>query len=232
VLTGTDTHLEDGNRKVLAILHAGMAGSTPSDLRSDAWVIRQNALRLLAALREFLDKFAGPRAANLARRIEARVEHGVSRDAAALTAIDGIGPTRASKLATGGLASPADVVDAGVEELSRAGLSDGVAERVVKRAKSLPRIEIEWENFPDTIAKGANDMREVTIRNRGGAARVGLRVTVNGVEMSQKTMYLSDQTTVPVAVFGAQDELEFRIEATFPELPLAPVYESRPVVVE
>ncbi|QCJ46743.1 DEAD/DEAH box helicase [Haloprofundus sp. MHR1] len=232
VLAGVDTTLEDGNRKVLAILHAGMAGSTPADLRSDAWVIRQNALRLLAALREFLDEFAGPRAANLARRIEARVEHGVSRDAAALTAVDGIGPTRASKLATGGLASPADVVDAGVEELTRAGLSDGVAERVVERAKSLPRLEIEWGAFPESIARGESEMREVTVKNVGGAARTGLRVTVNGVEMSQKTTYLSDQTTVPVAVFGAQDELEFRVEAAFPELPLAPVVDSRTVVVE
>jgi len=58
-------------------------------------VIRQNALRLLAALSEFLDRFAGPRAANLACRVEARVEHGVSREAVALTAIEGVGSGRA-----------------------------------------------------------------------------------------------------------------------------------------
>jgi len=60
ILDGHDTELEDGHRKVFAILLAGMADSIPSDLRSDAWVIRQNALRLLAALSEFLDRFAGP----------------------------------------------------------------------------------------------------------------------------------------------------------------------------
>jgi len=60
ILDGRDTDLEDGHRKVFAILLAGMADSIPSDLRSDAWVIRQNALRLLAALSEFLDRFAGP----------------------------------------------------------------------------------------------------------------------------------------------------------------------------
>jgi replicative superfamily II helicase len=229
VLTGVDSALEDGHRKVLAILNASMTGSTPSDLRSDAWVIKQNALRLLAALREFLDRFAGPRAANLARRVEARVDHGVSRDAVALTAIDGIGAGRASTLATGGLQTPRDVIDAGVAELTRAGLSEGVAERVIERARDLPAIELDWGAFPDRIGRGESEMREVTVRNVGGAARAGIRVTVNEVEMTQKTVYLSDETTVPVGVFGATEELEFTIEVAFPELPLLPEADSRTV---
>ncbi len=230
VLRG-ETTLEDGHRKVLAILEASMTGSTPADLRSDAWVIRQNALRLLAALREFLDRFAGARAANLACRVEARVEHGVGRDAVGLTAIDGVGSGRAETLSTGGLASPADVVAAGSDELVRAGMSKGVAERVVERAAALPRIEVEWGDFPETIARGESEMHEVTVRTRGGNARVGVRVTVNGVEMSTKTTYLSGSTTVPVGVFGAQEELEFRIEVTYPSYPLLPSVESRAVRV-
>jgi replicative superfamily II helicase len=233
MLVGTDTDLEDGPRKVLAILRAAMTGSTPADLRSDAWVIRQNALRLLAALREFLDRFAGPEAANLAARVEARVEHGVSRDAVGLTAIDGIGSGRAGKLATGGLRSPADVIDAGEAELTRAGLTEGVAERVVESAEGLPRIEIEWGAFPDSVATGENEMREVTIRNRGGGARAGIRVTVNDVEMTTKSCYLADETTIPVGVFGGTSaEMEFTVSVTFPELPLLPVRDSLSVVVE
>ncbi|MFB6096966.1 MAG: DEAD/DEAH box helicase [Haloferacaceae archaeon] len=232
VLAGTDTHLEGGNRKVLAILRSGLSGSTPADLRSDAWVIRQNALRLLAALREFLDRFAGPRAANLARRVEARVEHGVSRDAVGLTAVDGVGPSRASSLATGGLRTPRDLVDAGVDELASAGLSEGVAERVVRNARDLPAIEVEWGAFPDAIGRGDNEMVTVGVSNVGGGARVGVRVTVNGVEMTTKTAYLSDQTTVPVGVFGTEDELEYAVEVVFPDLPLLPVTETRTVRVE
>ncbi|SEO62073.1 Replicative superfamily II helicase [Halogranum amylolyticum] len=231
VLAG-ETSLEDGHRKVLAILEASMTGSTPSELRSDAWVIRQNALRLLAALGEFLDRFTGPRAANLASRVEARVEHGVGRDAVGLTAIDGVGSGRASTLATGGLTSPTDVVDAGVSELTRAGMSAGVAERVVEAATSLPRIEVDWGAFPTTIATGENEMCDVSVRNAGGSARAGIRVTVNDVEMSQKTTYLSDAETVPVGVFGAKDELEFVVEVSFPDLPLLPYRESRVVDVE
>ena len=224
VLAGADAGLDGGNRKVLAILQAATTGSTPDDLRSDAWVIRQNALRLLAALEEFLDRFAGPRAANLAARVEARVEHGVSSDAVGLTAVDGVGAGRASSLASG--------VEAGVETLSRAGLTDSVAERVIENARSLPAIDIDWGAFPESIARGDNEMVEVAVHNQAGGARIGVRVTVNGVEMTSKTTYLSDQTAVPVGVFGADEDLEITVEIVCPELPLLPVAESRTVVVE
>ncbi|WP_136592482.1 DEAD/DEAH box helicase [Salinigranum halophilum] len=232
VLTGVDTSLDGGNRKVLAICRASMTGSTPADLRSDAWVIRQNALRLLAALREFLDTFSGPRAANLARRIEARVDHGVSRDAVGLTAVDGIGSRRASRLATAGLRTPADLVAAGVTELTRADLSEGVAERVVTSAEALPAIDIDWGAFPETVSRGTSTVQQVGVTNTGGSARTGVRVTVNDVEMTTKTTYLSDSTRVPVGVFGAtDDELTFRVEVSFPDLPLLPVHEERVVSV-
>jgi replicative superfamily II helicase len=231
VVGGAGETLDDGPRKVLAILKAGMADSTPADLRSDAWVIRQNALRLIAALREFLDRFAGPRAANLARRVEARVETGVSRDAVGLTAIDGVGAGRASNLAAAGIRSPADVVDAGAEALTAAGLSVGVADRVVAAAADLPAVAVEWGSFPTEIARGDREMRQVTVRNGGGAASVGVRVTVNGVEMTEKTCFLSGETTVPVAVFGADEDLTLRVEVTYPDLPLLPETAERDVTV-
>jgi len=232
VLSSEADHLDDGPRKVLAILRASTSDSVPADLRSDAWIIRRNALRLLAALREFLARFSGPRAANLARRLEARIEHGVSRDAVSLTAVDGIGPGRARTLAAGGLSRPADVVDAGATELEHAGLSAGVAERVVSAAADLPAIAVDWDDVPDTVAPGDSRMCEVRVRNEDGGARVGIRVTVNGVEMHEKETYLSDVTTVPVGVFGADaEELDFRVEVSFPELPIRPFVSNRTVGV-
>ncbi|ESP87966.1 DEAD/DEAH box helicase [Candidatus Halobonum tyrrellensis] len=236
VLSGADdADLEGGNRKVLAILRAAVDDRTPSDLRSDAWVIRQNALRLLGALREFLDEFAGPDAANLAARTRARIEHGVPADAVGLTAIEGVGSGRAERLATGGLATPGDVVEAGAAELVRAGLSEGVADRVVKQARGLPRATVEWGAFPDRVGAGENEMREVTVHNRGGGARAGIRVTANGVEMHEKTLYLGkgDETAVPVGVFGppGEDAVEYAVEVVYPELPLVPERESRSVRV-
>jgi replicative superfamily II helicase len=233
VLGSDADHLGDGPRKVLAILRASTSDAVPADLRSDAWIIRRNALRLLAALREFLTEFAGPRAANLARRLEARIEHGVSRDAVSLTAVDGVGAGRASTLATGGHSRPADLIDAGAAELTAAGLSEGVAERIVEAAADLPAITASWGDLPDSVAPGDSEMCEVRVRNEGGGARVGVRVTVNGVEMHAKTTYLTDVTTVPVGVFGADAaELDFHVEVSFPELPVQPFVSEETVRVE
>ncbi|PSQ16281.1 DEAD/DEAH box helicase [Halobacteriales archaeon QS_8_69_26] len=226
--------LEPGSRKVLAILRSSMADSTPAELRSDAWVIRQNALRLVAALGAFLAEFAGPAAANAAARLEARVETGVSAQAVGLTAIDGVGPARAGTLAEAGIDTPADVLAAGTAGVSAAGIPDGVAERVVDRARDLPAVAVEWGSFPDRIGAGESDPREVTVRNRGGGATAGLRVTVNGREMTATETYLGDEETLPVPVFGApdRDELTFAVEAVFPDLPLRPIREERTVRVD
>lgn len=232
VLRNRRVDLDDpGRQKVLAILEAGMRGKTPPDLRSDAWVIRSNALRLLVALREFLERFDDPRGANLVCRVEARLEQGVGADAVALTAIDGVGSKWAEKLATGGLETPADVREAGVDELVRAGMSEGVAERVIRSARGLPDVTVDWGEFPADIEKGANEMCEVAVRNRSGGARAGIRVTVNGIEMTATTSYL-DSATVPVPVFGGtDDEMEFTVRVTFPNLPLSDVVDSRTVAV-
>ncbi len=234
VLVGQDSgDLEGGGRKVLAILRSGMTGSTPGELRSDAWVIQQNAVRLLSALRAFLKRLDRPAAANLVTRVEARLENGVGESAVGLTAIDGVGSGRASKLAREGLETPADVCEAGVDGLIDAGLSEGVAEQVEESARELPDVDIEWGGFPTRIARGENDMREVVLKNRGQGEQAVVEVTVNGIDMTTKSTYLDGEATVPVGVFGGtDDEMEFTVRVTFPDLPLVPIADSRTVQVE
>ena len=224
--------LGGGGRKVLAVCRASTLGSTPKELRSDAWVVRQNAFRLLSALRAFLARLAGPEAANCARRTEARVEHGVSADAVGLTAISGVGPGRASTLASEGITTPDEVRDAGIDGLTAAGLGEGVARAVLENARDLPAIDVDWGPFPEEIAAGESEMREVHVTNAGGDAHGGVRVTVNGVEMSSTATYLGD-ATLPVGVFGGEvDELEFAVSVAFPDLPIRPTVETRIVSVE
>jgi replicative superfamily II helicase len=220
-----------GTRKVLAILRAGMSGTTPAALRSDAWIIRQNAARLLAALRAVVDRFGDAADANLVRRLESRLENGVSEDAVGLTAIDGVGAGRARSLAAAGYQLPADVAGTSVENLVAAGLTRGVAERVRESACDLPAVTVDWGDFPGTIDRGEREMHELTVETTAGDARAGLAVTVNGVEMTAKDTYLG-QTMLPVGVFGGNpDELEFAVRVAFPDLPIPPVVRSRTVRV-
>ena len=234
ILRTTDAEgLDDGERKTLAVLLAAAGGDVPAPLRSDAWVIRQNASRLLAAFREIAESVAGPWAANLVCRVEARVDQGVSRDAVGLTAVEGIGQRRADRLARGELRTPADVVAAGTRELRAADIGESVAERLVSQAADCPRTSVEWGAFPERVAAGEKEIREVTVRNAGEGARVGVRVTANGVAMHEKRLYLTDETAVPVAVFGSPDadRLEYTVEVVYPEVPIPPRRETRTVEV-
>ncbi len=233
VLSGEAGPLDPGARKVLAILRASMAGAVPAELRADAWVIRQNALRLLGALQAFYDRFDRPAGANLSKRLGARIETGIPDRAVGLTALDGVGAGRGHRLTDQGIVDPGDVVGAGIDGLVEAGLGEGVAENVVEQARDMPRIEMDWGAFPDSIGSGANKLCEVSIANRGSGARVGIRVTVNGVEMTRTELYLEDETSVPVGVFGSEnDELVYAVEVTFPAIPLVPITETRTVIVE
>ncbi|MFB6354807.1 MAG: DEAD/DEAH box helicase [Halobacteriales archaeon] len=224
--------LAPGTRKVLAILRSGLDGEVPDALAGDAWVIRQNALRLLAALRACCDRFDDPRGANRVRRVEARLEHGVDPDAVGLTAIDGVGAGRAQRLAAEGLSTPAEVRDAGVAGLVEAGLAEGVAERVVANARTLPAVAVDWGDFPEAVDRGESAFREVAVSSTAGGARAHCRVTVNGVEMTAKSAYLDGPVTLPVGIFGAEEPLAFDVEVWFPDLPLPPVVETRAVAVE
>ena len=222
-----------GARKVLAVLRAGMRDETPEDLRGDAWVIRQNARRLLSALRAFCDRFAGPAAANRVARVAARVETGAPGEAVGLTGIDGVGAERASRLVESGFETPGDVRAASADAISAAGIPGGVAERLVENAAALPAVAVDLGDVPDAVAEGERAMCEVTVRNAGRGARAGVRVAVNGREMTAESTYLTDERTVPLAVFGApgHDELAYTVRVAFPELPLAPVVAERTVRV-
>ena len=223
--------LEAGARKVLAILRSSISNTTPSELRSDAWIIRQNALRLLAALRALLEELGTGFEANRVRRLAARVETGVSEDAVGLTAVDGVGRSRARRLAAEGYRAPADLAAASTAELAAAGIDRGVADRLRSNARDLPAVAVDWGRFPETIPRGERVMQELTVRSTAGGARASLAVTVNGVEMTDKSTYLGE-TTLPVGVFGGDaDELEFAVRIAFPDLPLAPLCRSRTVGV-
>ncbi|MFC7228839.1 DEAD/DEAH box helicase [Salinirubellus salinus] len=234
VLGAEGDDLDPGNRKVLAIIRASMDGTTPSELRSDAWVIRQNVLRLLAAQRAFLRELGSPAAANLACRVEARVEHGVGSDAVGLTAVEGVGSGRARKLAAEGFQTPEDLRAAGVSGLVDAGMSEGVAERLLENASGLPDPAFDWGAFPDEIRQGENEMCDVTVSNAGDGAVAHLAASVEGREMTSTRCYLGERS-LPLGVFGADPDdhetLTYTVTVTFPELPLPPVSESRTVRV-
>ncbi|MFB6309642.1 MAG: DEAD/DEAH box helicase [Salinirussus sp.] len=222
VLGSAEADLQQGTRKVLASLRAGMQGSTPAALRSDAWAIRHNAARLFAAFREICEHLNGAEAANRVARVAARVETGIAPDVVGLTAIDGVSDHRAGQLAAADLKTPASVAHSSLDSLTSAGLRESVARRVRENARTLPAVSVEWEDVPATITRGESELHEVTIKSAFGSARASAVVQVNGVEMTRTTTRLGT-VTLPIAVFGSEaDSLQFAVRVIFPTLPISP----------
>lgn len=227
VLGPTNNHLDPGTRKVLAILTAGMNDTIPDELASDAWAIRRNAQRLLAALAAISDEAGSPRRTNHVRVLEARLTHGITDDAVGLTAIPGIGTSRASRLADAGIRTPEAIRNAGVAGLETRGVPTAAAERILEHVESLPAIDIDWRDFPERLDHGTKHLYEVAVRTTAGRARVGIQVTVNGHEMTRKESVLNSELTVPIAVYAVDDPLEYTVTVVFPGLPLPPVRQTR-----
>ena len=215
----------DGAAKVLAVLLAGMEDATPADLRGDAWAIRENASRLLAALQRVLLEHDDPVGANRARRLEARIEYGIDPAVLGLTAIPGIGAGRAERLGAAGIETIADLARTPVDDLVSAGIGRSRAAEFREEATEYPVPAISWPGAPDSIDVGETDPHEVTIRNDGAPGTVGIRVTVNGVAMTATETYLRESETVTLPVFGAPDEaaLRYRVTVAVPDEPLRPV---------
>jgi len=105
-IKGAKAHYKGPKSKVHAILKVYIErGEIPEALRSDAWLIRQNALRLLSALEAFLLRFNAPETVLRAKILALRLEYGAPEQLCPLLQLDGVGIKQATQLYTQGIRS-------------------------------------------------------------------------------------------------------------------------------
>lgn len=231
VLVPPTDSLSAGNRKVIATLQAAMTGEIPGALRSDGWAIKQNADRLLGALRAACRAFDRPRVELLACRLAHRIEYGVPEDAVAFTAIDGIGGRRALRLRQADIDHPAEIATMPADQLAAVGFGQQAIEQITADAASLPQLQIGWDALPSQIERNNNRFIIVPIENDGASERAHLTVRVNDVEMHRNETRLGT-SEVPIGLHaGDADRLRLTIEIVFPDLPIDPVRDERVVAV-
>jgi hypothetical protein len=186
--------------KVHAILNAYIErGEAPEVLRSDAWLIRQNALRLLSALEAFLLRFNTPESVLRARTLALRLEYGAPEELCPLLQLDGLGVKQASQLYAVGVRSPSDITPAMLSRLA-------AGTRVAHAIQQLPQVTLDTQ-LPDSIQFGTSVMCQATITNAGRGARVAVTVSANGLKMLQDTFYLAKGSakTIPIGVYGSEN---------------------------
>jgi len=196
--------------KVLAILKAYMEkGEVPDELRSDAWIIKQNAMRLFSALEAFLLEFNAPESVQRAKVLALRLEYGAPEELCPLLQLEGIGIKQATALFARGVRTPFDVT---TEHISK--LISG--EKVAHAIEKIPMISVELE-LPESIGFGENQMYYAAINNSGGWGGMCVTVSANGLPMLRDVFHLSKHSSksVPVGIFGSKNvqvDYEVRID--------------------
>ena len=186
--------------KVYAILNTYIErGDVPEALRSDAWLIRQNALRLLSALQAFLLRFNAPETVLRGRILALRLEYGAPEELCPLLQLDGVGIKQASQLHARGVRSPFDISPKMLPHLI-------VGTKVMQSIARLPNITIDME-LPESIAFGQSMLCYARVRNAGGGGRVCVTVSANGVKMLRDTFYAAKgyAKSIPVGVYGSRN---------------------------
>jgi replicative superfamily II helicase len=196
----TQSSYQGHKSKVRAILDTYIGrGEIAEALRSDAWLIRQNALRLLSALKAFLERFNAPETVLRARILELRLEYGAPEELCALLQLDGLGIKQATLLHAQGVKSPFDITAA---MLSR--LVSGT--RIARSIEQLPNITLDM-HLPDSVQFGQSAMCYATISNARGGARLTVTVSANGLKMFRDSFYLAKgySKSIPIGVYGSEN---------------------------
>ncbi|MGZ4864470.1 MAG: DEAD/DEAH box helicase [Halobacteriota archaeon] len=194
----TQSSYQGHKSKVRSILDTYIGrGEIAEALKSDAWLIRQNALRLLSALEAFIERFNAPETVLRTRILALRLEYGASEELSSLLQLDGIGIKQATQLHAQGVRSPSDLTPA---ILSRLVFGARIAESIDR----LPKITIDMK-LPDSIPFGQSAMCYATISNAQGGARLTVTVFANGLKMFRDSFYLAKgySKSIPIGVYGS-----------------------------
>jgi replicative superfamily II helicase len=187
--------------KVRAILDAYIErGEVTEALRSDAWLIRQNALRLLSALEAFIERFNSPSTISRVRVLALRLEYGAPEELCSLLQLDGVGMKQATHLHTLGIKSPREITPAVLSQLV-------AGTRIARSVDQLPEITVDMQ-LPDFVQFGESVMCYALIANARGGTRLSVTISANGIKMLRESFYLEKGPAkrIPIGVYGSENE--------------------------
>jgi replicative superfamily II helicase len=187
--------------KVRAILDAYIErGEVTEALRSDAWLIRQNALRLLSALAAFIERFNSPATVLRVRILALRLEYGAPEELCSLLQLDGVGIKQATHLRQLGIGSAREITPTVLSQLF-------AGTRITRSLEQLPEIAVDMQ-LPDSVPFGQSVMCSALIANTRGGTRLSVTVSANDISMLRESFYLEKGSVkhIPIGVYGSANE--------------------------
>ena len=196
VLSNIDTRLikdlNEPQKKVLAILLSYLKQiKIMEDLRADSWIIKQNSLRLLAALNRFAAELRIEyEISRNIRLLSFKLEKGAIDEQIELIQVPGIGPKTADILLQGGIKNLDQLLQKSTYDLTRIGLPAKIAKKILEEAKNLPKATISMKINQITAPENLMEL-QITVQNNGKSARFLILIWLNNKEIFKKPANIS-----------------------------------------
>lgn len=149
ILKDRTINLKGGPLKVAAILLAYMLGEIPSEFRSDGWVIKQNAERLLKALEQVLQVYSTPFNVAIVKNTSTLIKNSIPDEAEPLLQIQSLDIKTVKILAQHGIKSMQELAVQTPQALTAIGINEAKTERILKELEKYQINQLPLKLTPD-----------------------------------------------------------------------------------
>lgn len=132
ILKDRTIKLKGGSLKVAAILLAYMHGEIPSEFRSDGWVIKQNAQRLLKALEHVFQNYSSPSSVTTVKNTSILLRNSIPDEAEPLLQVQSIDIKTIKTLVQHNIMHSQELSSRTPQALKDIGINETKAKRILK----------------------------------------------------------------------------------------------------
>ncbi|MFB0560929.1 MAG: DEAD/DEAH box helicase [Candidatus Lokiarchaeia archaeon] len=228
VLSNIDTpfkeELNEPQKKVLAILISYLKQiKIMEDLRADSWIIKQNSLRLLAALERFATELTTEDTSRSIRLLNFKLEKGALDEQIELIQVPGIGTKTVDLLLSRSVKTLDQLLQMSAYDLTRIGLPPKTSKKILKEAKNLPKatISVKINQTPDS--ENVIEL-QTTVQNSGKPGRFLISIMLNNKEILKKSATISKDTpwNLPLKLNISNSPIENKVKIDYLDLFRAP----------
>ncbi len=195
ILNNRSVNLKGGSLKVAAILLAYMHGEIPNEFRSDGWVIKQNAQRLLKAL-EHISQHYSPSNVTTVKNMNILIKNSIPDEAESLLQIQSIDIKTVKTLVQHNIMNVPELAIQTQQRLTAIGINETKAKRILKELGNHQIDNLQQKLITDDTA-GKGIIKAVTPYAENAGAVID--------ELTEQTQ--SD--THPVYLIAGHAEIEY-----------------------
>jgi hypothetical protein len=160
ILKDRTINLKGGSQKVAAILLAYMHGEIPPEFRSDGWVIKQNAERLLKAPEHIFQDYSSPSNVTIVKNTSVLIRNSIPDEAEPLLQIESIDIKTVKTLTQHGIKNKQELSVQIPQTLIDIGINETKAKRILKELEKYQTDNLQQTLISDESTVNAMEERQ------------------------------------------------------------------------